>query len=84
MDVFLLADYMQMTDERALARSYVLTAGVVPGCRRIDLVLFFISPHVLRPMSIDYLACLSELAPVVPILAKVGFVARVQTLSTPK
>eukprot|EP00884_Botryococcus_braunii_P006959 jgi/Botrbrau1/16264/Bobra.0066s0048.1 len=38
--------------------------------RRIDLVLYFVPPHVLRPMTVDFIACLSELAPVLPIIAK--------------
>ncbi|EIE24975.1 hypothetical protein COCSUDRAFT_83668 [Coccomyxa subellipsoidea C-169] len=37
---------------------------------RVDVALFFIAPHRLRPIDIDFMAQLADLVPVVPVLAK--------------
>lgn len=39
---------------------------------RVDVCLYFLSPHFLKPQDISLMTKLSELAPVVPIIAKVS------------
>ncbi|BDA49236.1 probable Septin-7 [Coccomyxa sp. Obi] len=37
---------------------------------RVDVALFFIAPHRLRPLDLDFMVQLADLVPVVPVLAK--------------
>ncbi|KAK9831503.1 hypothetical protein WJX81_003303 [Elliptochloris bilobata] len=53
--------------EQDTKRKGALTAEEDP---RVDVALYFIAPHRLRPIDIDFITRLSELVPVVPIIAK--------------
>lgn len=38
---------------------------------RVDVALLFLAPHVMRPQDVEMMVTLSELLPVLPIIAKV-------------
>jgi hypothetical protein len=73
-DVEVVVDYV-----RAQLHAYVSTEEDPERCQpmsrladpRVDVALYFIAPHALKPQDIDAMARLSLLVPIVPLLAKV-------------
>lgn len=39
---------------------------------RVDVCLYFIAPHNLRPADIEMIHCIGQRVPVIPIIAKVA------------
>ncbi|CAK0786298.1 hypothetical protein CVIRNUC_009511 [Coccomyxa viridis] len=56
-----------LTDEHEIQRN---NPGGKLDDSRVDVALFFIAPHRLRPLDIEFITDLAELVPVVPVIAK--------------
>ena len=66
-------DHIGMCNEKALAREQdsKRTAPLAQDDDpRVDVCIYFLSPHRVKPIDMKFMTELSDLAPVIPVLAK--------------